>query len=54
MYVMVCNPEWSTEACQTAVSKDVVNCTCNHLTNFAVLVVSIFLYAKSNAVPGMC
>ena len=36
--------EWTTEGCETdlaEVDEGVVTCNCNHLTNFAVLVVSI-------------
>ena len=34
--------EWTTEGCETAeVNGDAVTCHCNHLTNFAILVVSI-------------
>ena len=36
--------EWTTEGCVTAeVNGSVVTCNCNHLTNFAILVVEIFL-----------
>ena len=32
--------DWVTSGCTTAVGEDgVITCTCNHLTNFAVLVV---------------
>ena len=40
-WLIMCYTEWTTEGCQTAVNGDVVTCTCNHLTNFAILVVSI-------------
>ena len=30
---------WTTEGCRTEVNGDVITCTCNHLTNFAALVV---------------
>ena len=30
---------WTTEGCTTEVNDDVITCTCNHLTNFAALVV---------------
>ena len=35
--------EWTTEGCETDLGEvdGVVTCNCNHLTNFAVLVVSI-------------
>lgn len=34
--------EWTTEGCQTAeLNGSVVTCYCNHITNFAVLVVSV-------------
>ena len=34
--------EWRTEGCVTAeVNGSVVTCNCNHLTNFAILVVSV-------------
>ena len=36
--------EWTTEGCETdlaEVDEGVVTCNCNHLTNFAILVVSI-------------
>ena len=33
---------WTSEGCETEeVSEDVVRCLCNHLTNFACLVVSL-------------
>ena len=32
--------EWTPEGCTTSVNQDgIVTCSCNHLTNFAVLVV---------------
>ena len=35
---------WTTEGCTTNVSQDgIVTCSCNHLTNFAILVVSNLL-----------
>ena len=38
----LCYTEWTTEGCVTAeVNESVVTCNCNHLTNFAILVVSI-------------
>ena len=34
--------DWTTEGCTTIVGEDgVVTCNCNHLTNFAVLVVML-------------
>ena len=34
--------DWITEGCTTIVGEDgVVTCSCNHLTNFAVLVVML-------------
>ena len=33
------NLRWTTEGCRTEVNDDVITCTCNHLTNFAALVV---------------
>ena len=40
--VALCYIEWTTEGCETTeVNESVVICNCNHLTNFAVLVVSI-------------
>lgn len=42
--------EWIEDGCQTAeVIGDVVTCSCNHITNFAILVVS-----KSICVCCMC
>ena len=40
--VALCYIEWTTEGCQTTeVNDSVVICNCNHLTNFAILMVSI-------------
>ena len=39
-----CYTEWTTDGCVTdlaEVNEGVVTCNCNHLTNFAILVVSI-------------
>lgn len=34
--------DWTTEGCRTDIGEDgIVTCSCNHLTNFAILVVSL-------------
>ena len=40
---------WTSEGCVTVVGeKGIVSCSCNHLTNFAVLVVSALSVPKSS------
>ena len=42
--MLLCVTEWTTDGCETdlaEVDEGVVTCSCNHLTNFAILVVSI-------------
>ena len=40
-----CITEWTAEGCETDwnINRSVVKCKCNHLTNFAILVVSTLL-----------
>ena len=43
--------EWTTEGCVTdlsEVNESVVTCNCNHLTNFAILVVSLWVCMCAN------
>ena len=48
LHCVLCYTEWTTEGCETDLAEvdgGVVTCRCTHLTNFAILVVSI---------PSMC
>ena len=52
IYHMYYNPhisEWTTDGCVTdlaEVNESVVTCYCNHLTNFAILVVSFLFFVQ--------
>ena len=44
LHCVLCYTEWTTDGCVTdlaEVEEGVVTCRCTHLTNFAILVVSI-------------